>query len=632
MRFQLAVVTAVCLIFVSKSVAETPSVELALGFRPVQSDIDFDMPAKADYSQCEVKVERKGKHSGWVVFDKDGRTLRRFVDTNQDNVVDQWRYYRHGLEVYRDMDLNFNNKVDESRWLNTAGTRWGVDSNEDGKIDGWKRISAEEASQQAIKAMTTRDAVLLQSLLVTKADTELIGMSPDVASTILTNVGNPAGKLQSVLGSTRVINATTKWTRFDSSTPTPSLIPAEDGKAEHDLQLYQSAMAIIDTAGKPGFVQLGELIKVGDTWKLTQIPKPIEGNSITATNVLMQPVSQSTGDTPGATQLPPEVRKLFDELSVLDRNQPGPTSTRAALGQYYVARANLLARLARSVTDPVEQEQWTRQWADTLAIGAETGSHPQGLQQLIQMETNLRKASPKSALLPQLAYRRLRADYSVRLSKATTEQRPEVQKWWLAELQQFTTDFPAAETTPDAMLDLGNTHEFTGNVAEARKWYTALSQSFPASISGQRGTGAMNRLDLLGKSVSISGPAVGGGNINLAAYRGRVVLVLYWATWCKPCLEELPQIKALYKENRANGFEILGVNLDATSDGVEAYLQQHQINWPQIHEAGGLESPPGRQFGIFTLPTMFLIDKTGKVVNASVSIDELKVALPQLLK
>ncbi len=632
MRFQPVFATAVALVFASTLAAETPSVKLALGFRPVQPNIAYDTPAPADYGKCEVKVERSGKRSGWVVFDKDGRTLRRFVDTNQDNVVDQWRYYQHGLEVYRDMDLNFNNKVDQSRWLNTAGTRWGVDSNEDGKIDGWRRISAEEASREAINAMTTRNPVLLASLLITSDDIKQLGLTSSVSKTILENVANPAAKMQSILSSTRVINSTTKWTRFDSSTPTPSLIPAEDGKSDKDLLLYQSAMAIIDTSGKPGFVQLGELIEVGDTWKLTQIPKPIEGNSITATNVLMQPASQQAPAATGATQLSPAVRKLFDELTALDRNQPGPTSTRAALGQYYVSRANLLAKLARAVTDPSEQEQWTRQWADTLAIGAETGSHPQGLQQLIQMETNLRKSSPKSNLLPQLAYRRLRADYSVRLSTASNDKRPEVQKWWVGELQKFTADFPTAETTPDAMLDLANTHEFNGNLAEARKWYAALSQKFGATVSGQRGTGALNRLDLLGKSVTISGPAVGGGQVNLASYRGRVVLVLYWATWCKPCLEDLPQIKALYKEYRAKGFEILGVNLDATSEGVQGYLQQHQINWPQIHEDGGLESGPGRQFGIFTLPTMFLIDKTGKVANPNVSVDELKAALPQLLK
>ena len=610
----------------------TPSVELALKFRPVQSgSVEYDIPKAADFPKCVVKVERQGKNSGWVVLGPSGETLRRYVDTNADNVVDQWRYYRHGLEVYRDMDLDFNNKVDQSRWLNTGGTRWGVDTNEDGKLDRWKRISAEETSREAIKAMSSGDVVLLSSLLIDKDDVETLGITGKVASTLLQNVSNPAAKMKAILGNTRIIIESTTWTRFDSSTSTPSLIPAEDGKASQDLHIYQSAMAIVETARKPGFVQLGELIQIGDVWKLTQIPKPIEGNSITATNVLMQPVTQIAA-APAETQISPAVRKLIEQLNNLDKQAPGPTSAAAVLGRYYASRATLLAQLARAVKDPAEQQQWTRQWADTLAVGAETGAYPKGLEQLIQMETELKRANSTSPLLSQLSYRRLRAEYSVRLSRAPADERQDVQKWWVSELQKFSTTFPTADSTPDAMLDLANTHEFTGNITDAKQWYGLLSQRFPVSVAGQRATGALSRLDLLGKSFALAGTAVGGGQINTASYRGRVMLVVYWATWCKPCLEDLPQLKALYKEYQSQGFEILGVNLDTTSEVIQPYLEQHQINWAQVHEPGGLESPPGRQFGIFTLPTMFLVDKTGKVASSNVSIAELKAALPELLK
>ena len=61
---------------------------------------------------------------GWVVEDPRGITLRRFLDTNGDGKVDQWCYYKDGLEVYRDIDSDFNGKVDQCRWCSTAGTRW----------------------------------------------------------------------------------------------------------------------------------------------------------------------------------------------------------------------------------------------------------------------------------------------------------------------------------------------------------------------------------------------------------------------------------------------------------------------------------------------------------------------------
>ena len=98
---------------------EPPSAKLCFSFQPVQKSIEYEIVAEAQYSACKVRVERRGKGSGWVVEGPSGQVLRRFVDTNDDNLVDEWRYYQHGLEVYRDVDSNFNNKVDQARWLNT---------------------------------------------------------------------------------------------------------------------------------------------------------------------------------------------------------------------------------------------------------------------------------------------------------------------------------------------------------------------------------------------------------------------------------------------------------------------------------------------------------------------------------
>ena len=72
-----------------------------------------------------LKPKRSTAKPGWIVRDGNGRILRSFVDTNGDNVVDLWCYYQGGIEVYRDIDRNFNGKPDQYRWLNTAGTRWG---------------------------------------------------------------------------------------------------------------------------------------------------------------------------------------------------------------------------------------------------------------------------------------------------------------------------------------------------------------------------------------------------------------------------------------------------------------------------------------------------------------------------
>ncbi len=111
-----------------------------------------------------------------------------------------------------------------------------------------------------------------------------------------------------------------------------------------------------------------------------------------------------------------------------------------------------------------------------------------------------------------------------------------------------------------------------------------------------------------------------------------MLLVIFWSTWCKPCTEDLPQILALYGQYKSQGFEVLGVNLDTTTDLVQPYITEHKVPWRHIHEAGGLESGPGKAFGIISLPTMFLVDKTGTVISRSTSVPELKTELPKLVK
>ncbi|GIS58968.1 MAG: hypothetical protein CM1200mP2_11930 [Planctomycetaceae bacterium] len=237
-----------------------------------------------------------------------GQVLRRFLDTNGNNLVDQWRYFQNGVEVYRDIDGNHNGKVDQSRWLNTGGSRWGLDSNEDGRIDSWKRISAEETSRVAVEALLRRDAGLLQTVLITAQDTRVLGIEAKLEKSLLAAVADPAKQMAKI----GAMAAGTRWIRFDCSQP--GLIPADSGKATGDLEVYESTLAIVDAGGNSGLVQIGELVKVGQAWKLTSIPSPLSGDTVqvTAGGLLLQPAAPSIAvATPGVS---PRMQKLLDQL------------------------------------------------------------------------------------------------------------------------------------------------------------------------------------------------------------------------------------------------------------------------------------------------------------------------------
>jgi len=612
--------------------ADAPAPDLALSFRPAQKGVEIDSPEKAEVAQCQVKVERKGKTSGWAVYGPQGQMLRRFIDTNGDNVVDQWRYFRNGLEVYRDLDTNANNKIDQSRWLNLGGTRWGVDNDEDGKIDGWKTLSAEEASQVAVEAMIAGDVATLQSVLVTAEELKGLGVNAELTRLLLESVAKPAEQSKAAAQGSKLLAPSTTWMRFDSSSP--GLVPADEGKAEQDLFVYENAMAIVDPGGgQAGLIQIGEMVRIGEVWKLTQIPKPIEGDTVQITpgGILMQPSASTPDGVPGG--ISPKMREMLEALQKLDGGAPKPEDGAEAFAKYNAARAGILRGLVDASDTPEDKEMWIRQFSDSVSAAVQMGIYPEGLKALESLERQLNDEKADAALRAYVTYRRVVADYNQRARAAAAEDRVEVQKWWLAQLKAFVEAFPQSPDAAEALLQLALAEEVNNEDPEAAAtWYGKLAKEHAETGPGIQAAGALRRLGLKGKPFVLSGSGLKGGTISADDFKGKVVLVLYWSTGCVPCEQDLPLVRALYEEYKGQGFEILGVNLDLTAEPVGPYIAKHKITWPQIHEPGGLESPPARQYGIVLQPTMFLIGRDGTVISRGTSVGDLKDGLPGILK
>jgi hypothetical protein len=159
--------------------AAGPTVEAALAQVPTQKNVDYDRPTAAEAKTCTIAKERDGSINLLVVRGPSGEVLRAFADTNGDGTVDRFSYYKDGVEVYRDIDANHDKKVDQSRWLNSAGSRWGVDEDGNSAIDAWKVLSAEEASAEIVEAVKNRDAAAFARLLPTKDDLQAAGFEGD---------------------------------------------------------------------------------------------------------------------------------------------------------------------------------------------------------------------------------------------------------------------------------------------------------------------------------------------------------------------------------------------------------------------------------------------------------------------
>jgi peroxiredoxin len=614
-----------------------PAVKDTMFFSPKQKDVEYEIPKPDEYSKCKLEVDRKDKGSGWVVLGPAGQILRKFVDLDGDGKVDQWRYFNHGIEVYRDIDTNGNNKPDQARWLNLGGSRWGIDQNEDGRIDSWKILSAAEASQVAIRAMIAGDDAALQSVMVTSEDLQTVRLDPALGTKLLESSREAGKKSRAVLGKSKVLTAKTRWTRFDAQIP--SVIPADDGKANGDLYVFENAMAIVETQEKFDAVQIGEMIRIGEVWKLTQVPLPIEGGKeqvVTAGGVLMQPLSASSGGIVANGGASPEVEKLLGDLGKIEQEMMQPQTDRVKIKGLMTRRGELLNRAIALAESDDDRLLLMKQLVDGFALTSQMGNYPDGAAELKSMESDQRRLKPKSTLVPYVAYRRLQAQYSVEMQESDNDKDKvaEIQKQWITGLEGFIGEFPDADDTAEAMRLLAQHEELNVRPKEAVAWYQRLAKEKPKSEAGQFAIGAMRRIELKGKPLTLFGPTNIGGTIDIRNLRSKAkaVLVVYWGSEYKVCEEDLPQLRSLYKDNRAKGLEIIGVCLDMQKTTITPYLTTHQMTWPQIHESGGLSSPMAIGYGIFSLPTMFLVDREGLVVSRNATVQDVKTLLPTLLK
>ena len=146
--------------------------------------------------------------------------------------------------------------------------------------------------------------------------------------------------------------------------------------------------------------------------------------------------------------------------------------------------------------------------------------------------------------------------------------------------------------------------------------------------------GAARRLDLVGKPFVLEGSTVAGKPLDWKKYRGKVVLIDFFATWCGPCREEMPNIMKCYKAYRKRGFDVVSISIDRDRKAIEDFVEKEKYPWTVLldrNEARGTDKSMATYYGIFTIPQMILVGKDGQVLALNVRGEQLGKKLEELL-